>query len=189
MELACQAASMMHQPGQRLTFQMSMSGSSGMMGGCGVILHTHLRTGARLSIKSTSIICIQWQYPRTYYHQAWKGLSRKYKIQLPSICCAYSFGTLHGFLERAHSKDCMFGSTMNPVYSLHPYGSQHAFISCIWNGSWDLQFITKNQFYRSGQKIIRKEIWEIRERDAMQIEENMEERGEIELLEDKLKHK
>jgi hypothetical protein len=57
----------------------------------------------------------------------------------------------------------------------------------------DARFITKNRFYRLGQKIIRKERRELREwneareRDAMQIEEDMEERGEIELLEGKLK--
>ena len=55
------------------------------------------------------------------------------------------------------------------------------------------QFVTKDKFYKLGRKIMRRERreqreWnEVREREAAEIEANMEERGEIELLEGKFK--
>lgn len=57
----------------------------------------------------------------------------------------------------------------------------------------DAKFITRDRFYRLGQKIIRKEgqewrEWiEEREREAEQIEHDIDVQGEIELLEGKLK--
>jgi hypothetical protein len=56
----------------------------------------------------------------------------------------------------------------------------------------DKQFITRDKFYKVGRKIMRKEKRELaewnaaREEEAMQVE-NMDEEGEIELLEGKLK--
>ena len=57
----------------------------------------------------------------------------------------------------------------------------------------DAQFITRDKFFKTGKRIIRRERqklkeWnEAREQVAEQIEADMEERGEIELLEGKLK--
>lgn len=58
----------------------------------------------------------------------------------------------------------------------------------------DAQFITKDNFFKLGKRIMRRERqkqreWdEAREQVAEQIEADMEERGEVELLEGKLKH-
>jgi len=57
----------------------------------------------------------------------------------------------------------------------------------------DGRYITKDKFYRDGRKLLRKERraqreWaEEREREAVRIEEDAEQQGEIELLEGKLK--
>jgi hypothetical protein len=57
----------------------------------------------------------------------------------------------------------------------------------------DAQFITRDQFYKLGQKIMKRERRELREwneareEEVLQSEREREEQGEIELLEGKLK--
>lgn len=57
----------------------------------------------------------------------------------------------------------------------------------------DAHFITKDKFFKLGQRIMRQERRELREwneareREAAQLEEDMDEQGEIELLEGRLK--